>query len=114
MDETLPDLKRLIGRETAFLSVAAGKTLGYFEKHLSQHAQIVRAMPNTPTAVMRGITVYVLMVMCRNSRQKCVGELLSSVGESLLIDDEGDLWTLLQLYPEVGQHMYSYSYRSNG
>ena len=40
MDETLPDLKRLIGKDTTFLSVAAGKTLGYFEKHLSQHAQI--------------------------------------------------------------------------
>ena len=89
MDETLPDLKRLIGRETTFLSVAAGKTLGYFEKHLSQHAQIVRAMPNTPAAVMRGITVYVPNGNVPKQQAEVCGELLSSVGESVLIDDEG-------------------------
>ena len=55
MDETLPDLKRFVGKETTFLSVAAGKTLGYFEKHLGEDARVVRAMPTTPAAVMRGM-----------------------------------------------------------
>ena len=88
MDETLPDLKRLIGKETTFLSVAAGKTLGYFEKHLSQHAQIVGPCLILPLPLCVGSQYMFLMVMCRNSRQGC-GELLSSVGESVSIDDEG-------------------------
>ena len=88
MDETLPDLKRLISKETTFLSVAAGKTLGYFEQHLSQCAQVVRAMPNTPAAVMRGITVYVPNGNVPKQQAELCGELLSSVGESVLINKE--------------------------
>ena len=35
-----------------FLSIAAGKTIGYFAGHLGAGAKIVRAMPNTPAAVI--------------------------------------------------------------
>ena len=89
MDETLPDLKRFVGKETTFLSVAAGKTLGYFEKHLGEDAQVVRAMPNTPAAVKRGITVYVPNANVPKQQSALCGELLSSVGEAVLVGEEG-------------------------
>src|SRR5262249_55083 len=48
--------KRYVGR-ALFLSIAAGKTLAYFARQLDDEAAVVRAMPNTPAAVGRGITV---------------------------------------------------------
>jgi len=87
MDEVAPAYVKYAGPETVFLSIAAGKPIGYFEAILTDGA-IVRAMPNTPAAVGRGITV-----LCANERvsseQKavCTG-LMESVGEVAWIDDE--------------------------
>lgn len=55
MDAVLPPLKGLVGSETVVVSVAAGKTLANLEAHLGQ-ASMVRAMPNTPAMVGRGVT----------------------------------------------------------
>ena len=56
MDEVVPAYVQYAGPETVFLSIAAGKPIGYFAATLTDGA-IVRAMPNTPAAVGRGITV---------------------------------------------------------
>jgi pyrroline-5-carboxylate reductase len=46
-----------LGRgETVFLSVAAGTTIAWLEDQLGAETPIVRAMPNTPAAIGRGIT----------------------------------------------------------
>lgn len=50
METVLPAVKSAVGAETVVVSVAAGKTLGYLEKHLGK-AAMVRAMPNTPAMV---------------------------------------------------------------
>ncbi len=44
--------------DTLVLSIMAGKTLGFLQAGLP-NAAIVRAMPNTPAAIGRGITVAV-------------------------------------------------------
>ncbi len=87
MDDVLPAYMRYAGPETVYLSIAAGKPIGYFAATLTGGA-IVRAMPNTPAAVGRGITV-----LCANDRvspeQKTVcTQLMESVGEVAWIDDE--------------------------
>ncbi|MFQ5763488.1 MAG: pyrroline-5-carboxylate reductase [Rhodospirillales bacterium] len=89
MDDVAPAYAGLAGGETVFLSIAAGKAIAYFEDALGQEAAIVRAMPNTPAAVRRGITV-----ACANARvgdeqiERC-DRLLAAVGEVAWIDDEG-------------------------
>ncbi|PDS60319.1 pyrroline-5-carboxylate reductase [Rhizobium anhuiense] len=55
METVLPTVKSAIGPDTVVVSVAAGKTLGFLEKHLGK-AAMVRAMPNTPAMVGRGVT----------------------------------------------------------
>lgn len=87
MDDVLPAYSQYAGPETVFLSIAAGKPIGYFAATLTGGA-IVRAMPNTPAAVGRGITV-----LCANDRvsaeQKSVcTQLMESVGEVAWIEDE--------------------------
>ena len=59
MDDALPPYRRLVNPGTVFLSIAAGKTVAYLHRHLGDKAIVVRAMPNTPAAVGRGITVAV-------------------------------------------------------
>ena len=56
--DALPLLAALIDAKTVVVSIMAGRTLGFLEKHLPD-AAIVRAMPNTPAAIGRGITVAV-------------------------------------------------------
>jgi pyrroline-5-carboxylate reductase len=87
MDSVVPAYRRFAGATTLFMSIAAGKTLAYFERHLGD-AAIIRAMPNTPAQVGRGITV-----ACANgrvdARQRALAEtLLAAVGEVGWVEDE--------------------------
>jgi pyrroline-5-carboxylate reductase len=88
MDEVAPSYARFAGGDTVYLSIAAGRTIASFARHLGEKAAIVRAMPNTPAAVGRGITV-----CCPNAavgaaqRDRCHA-LLEAVGEVGWVDDE--------------------------
>src|SRR5690348_15535845 len=57
MDQVVPAYRRFVSPATAFLSIAAGRPIAYFERHLGPEAPVVRTMPNTPAAVGRGISV---------------------------------------------------------
>jgi len=88
MEQAMADFKAIKCEATVFLSIAAGKTIGYFERHLGQNAAIVRAMPNSPAAIGKGITV-----CCANKNvnvdQKAVcHDLLSSAGAVEWVADE--------------------------
>jgi pyrroline-5-carboxylate reductase len=88
MAEAILPLRRFVDPDTVFLSIAAGKTISYFEEKLGSNASIVRAMPNTPASVGRGITVYVPNNNASSELVHLCGELLSAVGEAILIEDE--------------------------
>ncbi|TVQ57747.1 MAG: pyrroline-5-carboxylate reductase [Rhodobacteraceae bacterium] len=90
MDAALPTVAPLAGPETLFLSVAAGKTLAYFEAALGRSAPIVRAMPNTPAAVGRGITA--LIANAAGEAFLTFAEaLLSAVGETVRLEAEAQM-----------------------
>ena len=87
MDEVVADYARFLNNNTIFLSIGAGKAISYFASSLFGGA-IVRAMPNTPAAVHKGITV-----LCANDnvsqKQKAFSsKLMESVGEVTWINDE--------------------------
>lgn len=88
MDATLTDLKRFADAGTVFLSIAAGKTLGYFAGHLGKGAKVVRSMPNTSAAVRQGITVATAAAGVSAAEKKRCHELLEAVGQVLWVDDE--------------------------
>lgn len=80
MDGVLADYARFADGETVFLSIAAGKTIRSFEGHLGTHAAIVRAMPNTPAAVGRGMTVGCPNTNVSDAQRATCHDLLSAVG----------------------------------
>lgn len=55
----VPGLRPVVGPATLVLSIMAGRTLAFLADALSVPAALVRAMPNTPAAIGRGITVAV-------------------------------------------------------
>jgi pyrroline-5-carboxylate reductase len=89
MDEALPAYRRFVRPGTVFLSIAAGKTLAYFARHLGEGAAIVRSMPNTPAAVGRGITVACAGKGVSAAQKEMCDSLLAAVGEVTWVDDEG-------------------------
>jgi pyrroline-5-carboxylate reductase len=89
MDDAAPAYAGYAGPGTVFLSIAAGKTLAFFAEKLGPEAAVVRAMPNTPASVGRGITVACANGLVDEEQKGCVGELLEAVGEVAWISDEG-------------------------
>ena len=89
MDQVFPPLARLAGPETLVLSIAAGCRLALFEAHLPKGAAVVRAMPNTPAAIGRGITVAVANANVTPVQRKLADDMLSAVGEVVWVEDEG-------------------------
>lgn len=88
MDQVAPPYARYAGPGTVFLSIAAGKTIGYFRRRLGESAALVRAMPNTPAAVGRGISVCCAGPgVSAKQREQCTA-LLEAVGEVAWVEDE--------------------------
>ena len=87
-DEVVPPYASFTAQRPVFLSVIAGKTTSYFQRHLGTGA-IVRAMPNTPASVGKGVSVlYAAPEVSAVQRQVC-DVLMSAVGSVEWIDDEG-------------------------
>ncbi|MDF2763095.1 MAG: proC [Rhodospirillales bacterium] len=88
MAAAVADLARFAEPGTLFLSIAAGKTLGYFARQFGADAATVRAMPNTPAAVGRGITVAVASPEVTPAQRATADALLSAVGEVAWVEEE--------------------------
>lgn len=88
MERVAPAYAAFAKPGTVFLSIAAGKTIGVFEGHLGDNAAIIRAMPNTPAAVGRGVTVCVANPHVSETQKALAQSLLEAVGQVGWVDDE--------------------------
>ncbi|MGH6932100.1 MAG: pyrroline-5-carboxylate reductase [Dongiaceae bacterium] len=89
MDGAIAAHRRFVDPGTVFLSIAAGRTIGYFQRLLGADAAIVRAMPNTPASVGRGITVACANRNASAAQRDLCDQLLAAVGEVAWVEDEG-------------------------
>jgi pyrroline-5-carboxylate reductase len=89
MDAALTGVVGLGRSKPVVLSIAAGRTIASFEAAFGTGAAIVRAMPNTPAAIGRGITVACANGAVSESQKALATALLEAVGEVAWIDDEG-------------------------
>ena len=86
--EAVPPLARYIDKTTLVLSIMAGRTIGFLEKSLPTGTAIVRAMPNTPAAIGRGISVAVANAKISMRQRKQASDLLAAIGKVEWADDE--------------------------
>ncbi len=77
-----------VEKDTLVISILAGTTLGLLDAGLPPRTAIIRAMPNTPAAIGRGITVLVANAEVEASHKRIAGELLEAVGDIAWIGDE--------------------------
>ena len=88
MDAVFAPLAATVGPDTLVLSVAAGRTIASFERHLAPGRAIVRTIPNTPAAVGRGITVCTANAAVTATQRALTDQLMGAVGEVGWVDDE--------------------------
>ncbi len=87
MDQVLAAYVRFQDSAT-FVSIAAGRSLASFSAILGDDAAVVRAMPNTPAQVGRGISVVVANDAVNDDARESTTSLLEAVGDVKWIDDE--------------------------
>ena len=91
MGAALPTLAAMGNGETLFVSVAAGTPISQFEQVLGVRTPIIRAMPNTPAAVGRGITAIIGNDHASAGQMDLAQLLLSAVGQVVRLDDESQM-----------------------
>lgn len=91
MGDALPALRAMAGGETLFVSVAAGVTLASYEAVLGDSCPIIRAMPNTPAAVGRGITALIGNTRVNPDQMALAEGLLQAVGQTVRLDNEDQM-----------------------
>jgi pyrroline-5-carboxylate reductase len=91
MGAALPALQSMGGGQTLFISVAAGTPIAAFEAVLGGNSPIVRAMPNTPAAVSRGITALIGNAKTSAAQMDLAEALLQAVGQTVRLDHEAQM-----------------------
>ena len=85
--EAGPALRPYIGAQTLVVSIMAGTTIASLAEVLRGH--VVRAMPNTPAAIGRGITVAVAAKNVSDAQRATADSLLRATGSVEWVTDEG-------------------------
>ncbi len=85
--DALPPIAPYVGKHTLVVSIMAGRTIAFLDAALSG-AAIVRAMPNTPAAIGRGITTAVPNARVSARQRKLASDLLAAIGAVEWVKDE--------------------------
>lgn len=81
------ELRGRIAAEQVVVSIVAGATIRTLVEGL-QHAAVVRAMPNTPSQIRRGITVWAASDACSGHQRDLARAVLRALGDERQVADE--------------------------
>jgi pyrroline-5-carboxylate reductase len=88
LDSAAPSLAPLTGPDTLVISILAGKRIADVAARLPAAGAIVRAMPNTPAAIGRGITGVAASATVTPRQRAMTDALLGAVGTVEWLDSE--------------------------
>ena len=98
MDDAIADLGVMKHADCAYLSIAAGISTGWLKQRLGDAAIVIRAMPNTPAAIGKGITALYADApnqasnqppnQAPNQARNLASQLLTAVGQVVYVQDE--------------------------
>ena len=87
----LKDLRPHVTQKHLMISIAAGIDTGLLKKHLGSRSKIVRAMPNTPALVGKGVTGLFVTSKVSSRDSKIVQQIFEAVGLVIKLPKESDL-----------------------
>ena len=87
--QVAPEIAALAAERTLVLSILAGKTIANLEARLPQARAFVRAMPNTPAAIGRGVTAAFANAGVNGEQRRWCERLLGADGSVLLARRRG-------------------------
>lgn len=91
MKSVCTDLARYISGSTPILSIAAGQSLANFAGYFGADQPVIRAMPNTPAAIGKGMTAAIASATVRTEQKYIAEQLLSQAGEFLWLNEEAQM-----------------------
>jgi pyrroline-5-carboxylate reductase len=91
MDDVLANASGLGKSNPLVVSVVAGKTIAAFEKHFGSAASIIRTIPNTPSAIGRGITAIFPNSNVSPAQLGLAEKLLSAIGDVVKVEQESHI-----------------------
>lgn len=93
LDEIAPDLRKWLSAQTVIVSMLAGVEAASLRRRFPGVGAIVRAMPNLPVAVRRGVTGLYSADADQRTQQE-LNDLFSAVGFAMWMTDEAKLAAL--------------------
>jgi len=97
MADVLAALHGRVPPATAVISIAAGVPIARFAAALGEARPIVRVMPNTPSAVGRGISALVANAAAGDEVRALATRLMAAVGETVWLEDEDQMHAVTAL-----------------
>ncbi len=88
LKDAAPTLRGIAQTGAPMISIAAGTTIKALSKAWGREARIVRAMPNTPGSIGRGITAVYATAKVTAADRKLAERLLSALGETVWVKRE--------------------------
>ena len=88
LDQVAPEIAAIASAHTLVLSILAGKTIADLTARLPQARAVVRAMPNLPAAIGRGVTGAFANANVTGEQRRWCERLLGAVGAFYWLDDE--------------------------
>ena len=89
MDEVLPLIGKVITEKTLIISIAVGITSRFIVKNLGiGKAAVVRAMPNTPALVGKGVTGLAKGEFATDAQLTVAKNLLEAVGQVVVVNED--------------------------
>ena len=87
LGRVMPELRGQLAAEQVVVSIVAGATIRTLVDGL-QHAAVVRAMPNTPSQIRRGISVWSPSEACTARQRDLARGVLKALGDEREVADE--------------------------
>ena len=87
LGRVMRELRGRLAADQVVVSIVAGATIRTLVDGL-QHAAVVRAMPNTPSQIRRGISVWSASEACTARQRDLARGVLRALGDERQVDDE--------------------------
>jgi pyrroline-5-carboxylate reductase len=89
MDEVLPEIGRTMSADSLIISIAVGITSNFIVKNLGvTKAAVIRAMPNTPALVGKGVTGLAKGEFATDEQLATAKNLLEAIGQVVVVSED--------------------------